>query len=283
MATSSCVSGDLGSTARLAGGGARLTAKSSWRRSSPRPRSPSRRGSCWSRWPAGGDLVVGASMDEVNEALGRLASLLIVGGPLALGSRPAWDGSSPARRSVPSRDASRGRGHLRLRPRPPAPFRRHTGDGSLASARRLNEMLERLESAVERERQFVDEASHELRTPLANLERSSSSPPPSGTSAELQSALRSAADETERLARLAADLLVLARADGWEAPRCGPNRPTSRSSRMRPSRLRARVTPGVEIDTRDPVDLRDGRPDPHPAVLENLIDNATPHTPGEGA
>jgi two-component system OmpR family sensor kinase len=36
-------------------------------------------------------------------------------------------------------------------------------------AETLNEMLARLESAIEHERRFVDDASHELRTPLALL------------------------------------------------------------------------------------------------------------------
>jgi two-component system OmpR family sensor kinase len=34
----------------------------------------------------------------------------------------------------------------------------------------LNEMLARLETALERERSFVADASHELRTPLAHLQ-----------------------------------------------------------------------------------------------------------------
>ena len=80
-------------------------------------------------------------------------------------------------------------------------------------------MLARLESALERERRFVADASHELRTPLAMLraeldlalrrER---------TPEELDKAVRSAAEETERLSRLAEDLLVLARAEGGKLP-----------------------------------------------------------------
>ena len=84
----------------------------------------------------------------------------------------------------------------------------------------LNEMLERLETALARERSFVADASHELRTPLALLK------------AELDLALRrpqerrragaalsrSAADEADRVARLAEDLLVLARADQGRLP-----------------------------------------------------------------
>jgi signal transduction histidine kinase len=81
-------------------------------------------------------------------------------------------------------------------------------------AETLNEMLARLEAGLDRERRFVADASHELRTPLALLQtelelalrRPRSAP-------ELERALRSAAAETDRLARLADNLLVLARAD----------------------------------------------------------------------
>ena len=81
-------------------------------------------------------------------------------------------------------------------------------------AETLNEMLERLETAFEHERRFVADASHELRTPLAllrtELELALRHP---RSNAELEDAIRSAAEETERLTSLAADLLVIARAD----------------------------------------------------------------------
>src|SRR5262249_45128526 len=72
----------------------------------------------------------------------------------------------------------------------------------------LNAMLDRLEAA-----------SHELRTPLANLKAELDlALRRARTQPELEAALRSAADETDRLARLAADLLVLARADRGRLP-----------------------------------------------------------------
>jgi two-component system, OmpR family, sensor kinase len=78
----------------------------------------------------------------------------------------------------------------------------------------LNAMLSRLENALERERSFVSDASHELRTPLAllktELELALRRP---RSEQELEGALRSAAGETDRLVRLAEDLLVLARSD----------------------------------------------------------------------
>jgi len=83
----------------------------------------------------------------------------------------------------------------------------------------LNEMLDRLDAGLERERRFVADASHELRTPLAlletELELALRQP---RTADELESALRSAAEETDRLVRLAEDLLLVARADQGKLP-----------------------------------------------------------------
>ncbi|HET7856222.1 MAG TPA: ATP-binding protein, partial [Gaiellaceae bacterium] len=83
----------------------------------------------------------------------------------------------------------------------------------------LNEMLQRLERAIERERGFVADASHELRTPLAllkaELELALRMP---RSEAELREAIRSAGAETDRLVRLAEDLLVLAQADDGRLP-----------------------------------------------------------------
>jgi signal transduction histidine kinase len=93
------------------------------------------------------------------------------------------------------------------------------GDEVSRLALTLNDMLARLQAAVEHERRFVADASHELRTPLALLRteldlalRRPRSP------AELESALRSAAEETQRLSRLADDLLLIARADQGSLP-----------------------------------------------------------------
>jgi two-component system, OmpR family, sensor kinase len=79
--------------------------------------------------------------------------------------------------------------------------------------------LRPVSAALARERRFVADASHELRTPLASLrtelelalrrERSHE---------ELEAALRSAAEETDRLSQLAEDLLVLARAEEGKLP-----------------------------------------------------------------
>jgi two-component system OmpR family sensor kinase len=73
--------------------------------------------------------------------------------------------------------------------------------------------------AVARERRFIADASHELRTPLTTLKseldvalQRERSPD------ELRAALGSAREEADRLVALAEDLLVLARADEGELP-----------------------------------------------------------------
>jgi DNA-binding response OmpR family regulator/signal transduction histidine kinase len=78
----------------------------------------------------------------------------------------------------------------------------------------LNDMLDRLHTALTRERDFVADASHELRTPLAllttELELALRRP---RSPTETEAALRNALADTHRLGALAEDLLLLARTD----------------------------------------------------------------------
>jgi two-component system OmpR family sensor kinase len=164
-------------------------------------------------------VVVGASLEQRGDALENLFVALLIGGPLALllASLAGYGLAAAALRPVESmrREAeavSAAEPGRRL-PLPPA------RDEISRLGETLNVMLGRLESALARERRFVSDASHELRTPLSALRtelelalRRERSP------AELEAALRSAAEETDRLSQLAEDLLVLARADGGKLP-----------------------------------------------------------------
>jgi len=148
----------------------------------------------------------------------------------------------------------------------------------------LNEMLDRLERALRRERTFVADASHELRTPLAllktELELALRTP---RSQVELEQALRSAAAETDRLAQLAEDLLVLARSDQGRLPL----RRAPVSVRNVLSGVAARFERRAEEAGRGiEVDAVDGLVVPADAVrleqaLGNLVENALRH--GEGS
>jgi two-component system, OmpR family, sensor kinase len=79
--------------------------------------------------------------------------------------------------------------------------------------------LRPVRAALARERRFVSDASHELRTPLASLRTELELALRRDRSREeLEAALRSAAEETDRLSQLAEDLLVLARAHDGHLP-----------------------------------------------------------------
>ena len=89
-----------------------------------------------------------------------------------------------------------------------------TRDEIAALAATMNDLLSRLQRALSRQRAFVADASHELRTPLAVLCGELELADRPGRSREqLGAAVRSAAGEAERLARITSDLLLLARSD----------------------------------------------------------------------
>jgi two-component system OmpR family sensor kinase len=159
-------------------------------------------------------VVVGESLADRNDALQNLATLLLLGGPVALlfASLAAYGTVAAALRPVEAMRAraaeiSGAEADQRL-PVPPAQDELHR------LGETLNEMLDRLRAAVERERAFVDDASHELRTPLAlhKTELELALRYAEGTE-QLRAAIGSAIAESDRLSRLAEDLLVLARAD----------------------------------------------------------------------
>ena len=164
-------------------------------------------------------VVVGTSLEAKGDALESLLTQLLIGGPLALalsalaGYGLAAGALRPVesmRREAEAVSASRPGRRLSL---PPA------DDEIGRLGQTLNAMLGRLETALERERRFVSDASHELRTPLASLRTELElAHRRERTREELEAALRSAAEETERLSQLAEDLLVLARAQGGELP-----------------------------------------------------------------
>jgi heavy metal sensor kinase len=159
-------------------------------------------------------LIEASSLSAREDTLDRLLFELAVAGPVALllASLAGYALAAAALRPVESmrrraEAVSAETPGLRL-PVPPS------RDEISRLAKTLNAMLSRLEASIEHERRFVADASHELRTPLAllrtELELALRRP---RSRAELEAALRSATEETERLTALAEDLLLIAYTD----------------------------------------------------------------------
>ena len=87
--------------------------------------------------------------------------------------------------------------------------------GRLASS--LNEMIERLEAAFQRQQQFTADASHELRTPLAIIEAESTlALNKKRTDTEYEKSLELISQETSFMSTLVDKLLFLARTDAGD-------------------------------------------------------------------
>ncbi len=159
-------------------------------------------------------LVVGATKEDRAEALADLRNALVIIGPLALlaatgaGYLLAGLGLRPVdemRRRAAQISATLPGERL------PVPA---TRDELERLGHTLNEMLERIEDVLDRQRGFVAEAGHELRTPLSLLraELDFALRHAEGEE-ELREAVRQASDETDRLVQLAGDLLLLSASD----------------------------------------------------------------------
>jgi two-component system OmpR family sensor kinase len=164
-------------------------------------------------------LVVGSPLSQRDASLNTLADLLFIGGPGLLiltcfaGYMLAARALAPVERM--SAQAARISG-AREDERLPVP---EANDELRQLGETLNAMLSRVEEALERERAFVADAGHELRTPLSILKLELELALQSDTSREeLQQRLHSVAEEVDRLANLATDLLVIARAEQGRLP-----------------------------------------------------------------
>lgn len=231
-------------------------------------------------------LIVGSSLEGQHGILTRFLLMLALGGPaaLALASAIGWWVAGAALRPVERvRRLAAAISESDLDQRLPVP---ETGDELARLIVTLNSMLERLQSAFERQGRFVDDASHELRTPLTLLKTELDlALARTRTPQQLEAALISASEEADRLAALAEDLLVYSRSDGGRVlvhrtavlihevlrSACDAMAQRARSSQ-------------VEIELACPDDLNvfvDANRIRQ--VADNLLANAVRHTPSGGS
>ncbi|MFI6617786.1 sensor histidine kinase [Streptomyces sp. NPDC050528] len=252
---------------------------------------------------AAGSVIVSASMSQVDGTVDRMwhiyetsgLGLLVVLGlagwfAVRSGLRPLTRIEQTAA-EIAAGDLSR---------RVPELAGPHTEMGRLATA--LNGMLARVETAFAaraeseaRMTRFVADASHELRTPLAgikgltDLHRMGAVSDPE----DIDATMARIARESDRLARLVEDMLLLARFDEHSLGTTGDSGP---ALELAPTDLRTLAADALHdvraLDASRPVTLTGpdgtGAPASAPAladearlrqVVTNLVGNAVAHTP----
>src|SRR6185437_9274279 len=94
----------------------------------------------------------------------------------------------------------------------------HARDEVGRLARTMNEMLDRLQNASDRQRQFVSDASHELRSPVAAMRTTGEVALAHPDAADWPIVVRRMLTEDDRMEQIVGDLLDLARGEETELP-----------------------------------------------------------------
>jgi len=232
-----------------------------------------------------GVLEVGRPETEVEAALERLLLLigiavpaaltLAAGGGLFLADRALSpiDRITRAARRIGAEDLSQRIGSL-------------SGSDEVARlAETFNDMLERLDRAFQRQRQFTADASHELRTPLAIISsRIDVVLQRRRTAEEYVDALRDVRAEAQRMRELVGGLLTLSRADAGRdhlivEPVSLGELAAEVAGQMTPLALSRGLR--IQVDTPAPVMVA-GDQTRLMQLLLNLLDNALKYTPSGG-
>lgn len=227
-------------------------------------------------------VVVGTSLDQLQDSTSHVRLALLVGGPLVvlLSGGGAWGLAAVVLEPVERLRAQAaalseaGPEHRLVVPR--------THDELASLATTLNDLLGRLQHSLRQQRLFVAAASHELRTPLAALQAQLDlATRPGRRHHELAHALQRSARQVAQLVTLSNRLLVLAQADDAAMAldrRDQPIGPVVADclDAQRAGAERGGVTLVLDADpdvhaTVDETRLRE--------VVANLLDNAIRHAP----
>lgn len=234
----------------------------------------------------GGSVVaVASSTETVDAAADRVQEGLLIGGPILtlLAAAAAWLIAAAALRPV-ERMRSQAASMAGTADRARLLDVRASADEVSALGRTLNVMIEAVRSASDRQSAFVTAAGHELRTPLANLKLELElAGRPGRSREELADAVHSAAEEVERLGRLAEGLLLLAGQD--EGRSLVQLRPCDLAAVAREATTAFAATAaqgGVVLAFSGPEQAPvEADPDRLRQVVDNLVDNALRYAPAD--
>jgi signal transduction histidine kinase len=169
---------------------------------------------------AGGHLVVAAvPFSEASGSLGVVARALLIGTPLLFlaFTGAIWIATGSTLRPIGAlrRGAARVTGTAVPRDLPVPEAR----DEVRLLALTLNDMLSRLADAQQRQRDLVSDTAHELRSPIASIRTQLEVALDFPDGQDWETTARDVHADVLRLARLAEDLLLLARLDEQASPR----------------------------------------------------------------
>ena len=226
--------------------------------------------------------AAGVSLEALDSTLGHVTRELLIAGA-ALVAAAGLGAYGLARASLsPVERLRREVAALSERDMTPGVRVPRTRDEIAALATTMNQLLNRLQHALTRQRALVADASHELRTPFAvlrgELELASR---PGRSRQELAAAVEQASEETARLARITEQLLFLARSDEDRIPpRREPTNIRSLLTRSAEHAASRASTAGVSCQVQAPADLAaDLDPDRIGEAIDNLVDNALRFAP----
>ena len=145
-------------------------------------------------------------------------------------------------------------------------------------ARTMNEMLDRLQDASDRQRQFVSDASHELRSPVAAMRATGEVALAHPDATDWPIVVRRMLTEDDRMEQIVGDLLELARGEETELPDIAVDlddvalEEVARARRSGIAIQSGAVSAGRVRGSREQLTR----------VVRNLLDNATRHATEHG-
>ncbi len=221
-------------------------------------------------------LVVGKNLDDVSDSVRVLTTSLAVAIPivvLVLALSAWWLTAGVLRpvEQIRAEVADITASELHRRVLEPG------GDDEISRlARTMNAMLERVQHATDRQRQFVADASHELRSPLTRLRSALEIARAHPETTSPHETISEALHDTGALQQLVDDLLFLARSEAGANPPSDTEVDLDDLVLSAATRLRARSELIVDVRAVSAARVR-GDPRQLARAIDNVVDNAQRH------